>query len=121
MEDLTTQFDGTVRDAKGNIVQFHYGEDGVNSTKIENTSLGLTKLSDDDIRRDYGMNSVDLSSVLDDGVIRGDDQEVLTAFAEQIISDRNLVIEKVYRGKLDGSLFAPVNLERAILNIKVKE
>ena len=33
------QHDGTVRDGTGKIVQFHYGEDGINSTKLEQTSL----------------------------------------------------------------------------------
>ena len=32
MEDLVTQHDGTVRDARGGIVQFHYGEDGISCT-----------------------------------------------------------------------------------------
>jgi DNA-directed RNA polymerase II subunit RPB1 len=44
MEDLTTQHDGTVRDANGNITQFRYGEDGINATKIESISLGLDKM-----------------------------------------------------------------------------
>jgi DNA-directed RNA polymerase II subunit RPB1 len=34
MEDLVTHYDGTVRDANMNIVQFQYGEDGINATKI---------------------------------------------------------------------------------------
>jgi DNA-directed RNA polymerase beta' subunit len=45
MEDLTVQHDGTVRDAKNNIIQFHYGEDGINPTKIETQGLPLEALS----------------------------------------------------------------------------
>ena len=120
MEDLVIQFDGTVRDARGSIVQFHYGEDGVNSTKIESASLGLPKLTEADIRRDYGMNGVDLGDVLQEGVVRPDDSAYLAKFAEDVLADRAMLIEKVYRGKLDGTLFAPLNLERILLNVKVR-
>ena len=75
MEDLTVQYDGSVRDARGNIIQFYYGEDGVNSTKIESASLNLPKLTEDDIRREYGLQGVELP--LDDGVVREDDSEML--------------------------------------------
>jgi DNA-directed RNA polymerase II subunit RPB1 len=34
MEDAVIQYDGTVRDANMNIIQFHYGEDGLSATKI---------------------------------------------------------------------------------------
>ncbi len=30
MEDIMVKYDGTVRDATGNIIQFLYGEDGKN-------------------------------------------------------------------------------------------
>ena len=118
MEDLTVQYDGSVRDARGNIIQFYYGEDGVNSTKIESASLNLPKLTEDDIRREYGLQGVELP--LDDGVVREDDSEMLLRYVDQVLSDRKMLVEKVYRGKMDGSLFAPMNLERALLNLKVR-
>jgi DNA-directed RNA polymerase II subunit RPB1 len=120
MEDLTVQYDGTVRDARGNIVQFHYGEDGVNSTKIESASLGLTKLTEEDIQREYGMNGVDLADVLEDGIVRGEDAEELQRFASMVLTDQTMLIESIYRGKMDGTLFAPVNLERALMNLRIR-
>lgn len=120
MEDLAIQFDGSVRDAKGNIIQFHYGEDGINSTKIESTSLGLANLTEDDITEKYGMVGADLSDILSDGTVRGDDAAVLEKYVEDIFEARELLVEKVYKNKLNGSLFAAVNLERLILNTEVK-
>jgi hypothetical protein len=35
MEDLIIRYDGTVRTAIGSIVQFLYGEDGMDATRIE--------------------------------------------------------------------------------------
>jgi DNA-directed RNA polymerase beta' subunit len=120
MEDLVVQHDGTVRDANMNITQFHYGEDGINSTKIEAQSLELSKLTDADIRRDFGMEGVDLAPVLAEGVDRGDDGAALQAFTEAVRADQKMVVEGVFRSGNQGSIFAAVNLERLILNIKIK-
>jgi DNA-directed RNA polymerase beta' subunit len=120
MEDLVVQHDGSVRDANMNIAQFHYGEDGINSTKIESQSLDLAKLTDADIRRDFGMEGVDLGPVLADGTDRGDDAEMLKEFVKSVRADQKMVVEGVFRSGNQGSIFAAVNLDRLLLNIKTK-
>jgi DNA-directed RNA polymerase II subunit RPB1 len=120
MEDLVVQHDGSVRDANMNIAQFHYGEDGINSTKIESQSLDMGKLTDADIRRDFGLEGVDLAAVLADGTDRGDDAELLKSFVQSVRDDQKMVVEGVFRSGNQGSIFAAVNLERLILNIKTK-
>ncbi len=121
MEDLVIQYDGTVRDARNNIVQFHYGEDGVNSTKIETQGLGLAKLTESDILQQYSLAGVDMSKVLPEGiVVSAEEVASLESFAREVLADRKMLVEDVYRNKQDGSTFASVNLERLILNISVK-
>jgi DNA-directed RNA polymerase II subunit RPB1 len=120
MEDLVVQHDGSVRDANMNIAQFHYGEDGINSTKIESQSLDMAKLTDADILRDFGLEGVDLAAVLADGADRGDDAELLKDFVKSVKDDQKMVVEGVFRSGNQGSIFAAVNLERLILNIKTK-
>ena len=120
MEDLVVQHDGTVRDANMNIAQFHYGEDGINSTKIESQTLEFSKLSREDIARDFGLEGVDLVPVLADGLDRGDDKAALKAFAEQVRADQKMVVEGVFRSGNQGQMFSAVNLDRLLLNIKIK-
>ena len=122
MEDLTVQHDGTVRDANMNIVQFHYGEDGVMATKVETQSLPLGKLSQEEIRTQFGMEGVDWASVLKEGTVRDDDSAVIQEYINDIQYDQRMMIEGVFQSKsLDsGSVFAPVNLARMILNTKVR-
>ncbi len=117
MEDLTVQYDGTVRDSRMNVVQFRYGEDGVNATKIESASLGIAKLSDSEIRRDYGMEGADLSSVFAEGVMRGEDSQALAAFAEKILEDRRMLVEGMNRSRQESALYASVNIERILMNV----
>jgi DNA-directed RNA polymerase beta' subunit len=100
-----------------NIVQFKYGEDGINATKIESASLGLGKLSDIEIRRDYGMEGVDLAGVFAEGVVRGEDAEALSAFAETVLGDRTMLIEGIQHSKQEVGLFASVNIDRVLMNV----
>ena len=120
MEDCVTQNDGTVRDAKMNIVQFHYGEDGTNSTMIESQSLALGKFSIDEITKEYGMVGVDLSKIME--VPRENDKELLDIFVEQVLQDQKIMVESVNKFKgveNSTSVYSPVNIERAMKNIKV--
>jgi DNA-directed RNA polymerase II subunit RPB1 len=117
MEDLTAQYDGSVRDSRMNIVQFKYGEDGINATKIESASLGIGKLSDIDIRKDYGMEGADLSQVFAEGTVRGEDAEALKAFAETVLDDRTMLIEGIQHSKQEVGLFASVNIDRVLTNV----
>jgi DNA-directed RNA polymerase II subunit RPB1 len=78
MEDLTVQHDGTVRDTNNNIIQFHYGEDGINPTKIEIQSYPIGQLSHEAIQTEFGMRNIDWSTVLKDGVVRENDSGLLT-------------------------------------------
>ena len=46
MEDVMVKYDGTVRDSRGNIMQFLYGEDGVDATAIEKQKLASLQMKD---------------------------------------------------------------------------
>lgn len=102
MEDLMINHDGTVRDSNGSIVQFYYGEDGINSTKVESCILPLDKMTDMQIKEEFGIDSVP------------------EAFVDQILADRKMLIEGVFGLTSSIELFGPLNLERVILNIKIK-
>jgi len=102
MEDLMINHDGTVRDSNGSIVQFYYGEDGINSTKVESCILPLDKMTDMQIKEEFGIDSVP------------------EAFVDQVLADRKMLIEGVFGLTSSIELFGPLNLERVILNIKIK-
>ena len=45
MEDLKIDYDLTVKNSYGKIIQFLYGDDGYNYTKIESQNLDLLDLN----------------------------------------------------------------------------
>ena len=122
MEDLTVQHDGTVRDANNNIIQFHYGEDGINPTKIETQSLPIGKLSHEEIRTTYGLHHIDWSTVLKSDIPRRNDERMIQQYVAELLEDQRMIVEGVFQKKIldsDG-VFAPVNLARWVLNIKTR-
>jgi len=123
MEDCVTQNDGSVRDTKMNIVQFHYGEDGINSTMIESQSLGLGKLSEDEIKKEYGLVGVNLDGILEDTTDREDDEAILNEYVSQVLNDQKIMVSSVNKFKdvpNSGAVYSPVNIDRLMTNIKVK-
>ncbi len=44
MQDLKVEYDHTVRDASGKIIQFTYGEDGIDVSKSENGKINVKKI-----------------------------------------------------------------------------
>lgn len=44
MQDLRSEYDGTVRDASKKIVQFAYGEDGIDVSKSENGKINVKRI-----------------------------------------------------------------------------
>ena len=104
MEDLTIQHDGSVRDAVGNIVQFAYGEDGINCTKIESQPLNLAALSDEDIAKEFAIP--DVAADVQDAQIKA------------IVEDRKMLVERIFLRKLEKAdkqnVYYPVHLDRLI-------
>ena len=64
MEDLKVEYDGTVRDAVGNIVQVSYGIDGYDSIKLEHVPLNLIKYNNEKMEKEYQWNIDDISEAL---------------------------------------------------------
>lgn len=120
MEDLVVQHDGTVRESNMNIVQFHYGEDGVNATKLESLELGLGKFSEAGLEETYGLQGVDFTTIFAEGTDRGADQEPLEAYVKEVKEDRRMYVEGVFNSGRQGNVNSPVNLERLINNIRIR-
>jgi len=120
MEDLVTQHDGTVRDARGGIVQFHYGEDGISCTKVEVLGLPIHSMSDEEIRKLVGLQGIKWEEILTDDAGRSENAEMINGLVDQVIADRNMLVNGVFRNGRSKSLMGPMNLDRMVMNLKIK-
>ena len=120
MEDIVVQHDGSVRDANMNVVQFHYGEDGVNATKLESQPLPLAKLTEQDIRTRFGLTETDFSEVFEPGLERGADTDELEEYVQAVLEDRRMLVEGVFASGRQGDVQSPVNIDRLLKNLKIR-
>jgi DNA-directed RNA polymerase II subunit RPB1 len=100
MEDMITYHDGTVRDAGGILVQFAYGDDGTNATKIENQPIRLAEMSDTEIRAKFTVEDV------------GADKS--QAHLSKVFADRDMLVTNVWGGRVDKTVQSAVHLPRLI-------
>jgi DNA-directed RNA polymerase II subunit RPB1 len=59
MEDLAVNYDSTVRNSQGYIIQFLYGEDGMDGQRIESQQLNTLNMTDAAFRQAYQMDPDD--------------------------------------------------------------
>ncbi|NBU79948.1 MAG: hypothetical protein EBS50_12920, partial [Sphingomonadaceae bacterium] len=62
MEDCKVGYDLSVRNASGTIIQFLYGEDGMDSSKIESQSLPIVNV--ENIQAEYKLKKTELRAIL---------------------------------------------------------
>ena len=107
MEDIHVEQDGTVRDINGSVVQFLYGEDGIDATGIEKQECELGLMSMEQI---YGM----FSATKDDFKAVSPDTEHSDDMMEQILADRDMFVNRVIRHIKKTEVRAPVHLQRLV-------
>lgn len=129
LEDLSVSYDMTIRTNKGKIVQFSYGEDGFDSTKVENQNLTLVEMSNEDIYMHYEIeggqeNKNDNLLVFAKGASARYNQQKAELkirslkTIESMIEKRNLIVENVFKYKNNNTIILPVSFQNMIANIQ---
>lgn len=130
LEDLKVEYDMTVRNSKGKIVQFAYGDDGFDSTKVENQIVPLVGMSVEDIYMLYdivGVNDNEDESLLSiytkAAVSRMKKQkkeavEKCRKYIEDTLDARESIVDSVFRFKNENTIRIPVAFQNIIANIQ---
>lgn len=129
LEDVMVKYDGTIRNSLGDILQFIYGEDGLDAVYIENQKLDIISMSNQAFERKYRvdvMDPSDKSMVLSSDVlevaqeIEGDldVQQLFDQEFEAISNDRDKIRKGITDASQDRQL--PLNIGRMIDAAKTK-
>ena len=124
MEDCKIQHDLTVRNASGHIVQFLYGEDGMDAVKLEFQKLPYLTSDPADMRAPYLLSSAEeLRGFSRDEVVdslskdEGKWRPRLEAHYRQLLDDRRDVIMGLCNGLADDQpVVYPVNIGRIVMS-----
>ena len=113
MEDMHVEYDGTVRNATGSVVQFQYGGDGIESTEVESQLCELGVMTMEQVYSNFAASLNDYQAVCSNPEdVKEDD------FVERVLRDRDFLMHNVFRYKKDTRIFAPVNLRRVVAKYK---
>ena len=129
MEDLKIEYDMTVRNNKGRVIQFSYGEDGVDPVKVESQVMPLVNMGLDEIYAHYHMPSSDPKDVVftaafTKGVIsrmkkqKAENDAKCKEWIDFMIDQREKVIQRVFRSKNNDRVYLPVAFAHTINNVK---
>ena len=108
MEDQHVEHDGTVRNVTGSIVQFMYGEDGIDSISVEGQSCDLGAMTLEDVYRNYALSPAAVNAFMKEQVTEAPDM------VEEILLDRDMLVKSVFRYRKNDQVLAPVNLRRLL-------
>ena len=129
LEDLKVEYDMTVRNNKGKIVQFAYGDDGFDSTKAENQIIPLVGMSIEDIYMHYDIIGVndqksELLNIYEKGTMarmkkqRNETMAKCKYYIDKMIEIRVELVEFVFQYKNENSVKVPVAFQNIIANIQ---
>jgi len=108
MEDIHVDYDGTVRNVNGAIVQFHYGGDGVDSTQVEAQECPLALMTMEEIYRDFALAADDVAAVVKEEVTEFPDM------VDELLQDRDTLVKNVFRYIKNEEVLVPVHFGRMI-------
>ena len=108
MEDQHLEYDGSVRNVTGSIVQFVYGEDGVDTQSIEDVNIDLAGMSTEQIYREYALSPKDLSEFVSKSIDQTPD------LVDELLVDRDMLVRNVFRWRKNDRVSSPVNIARML-------
>ncbi len=132
LEDITVCYDMTVRNHMNKIIQFTYGDDGFDSTRVENQILPLVHMSTEEIYMHYDIiglqkTSVSRSELMNiftkPTVTRISKQRVATSektrdYIDRAIANREKVMSHVFGYRDSIGVVLPVAFQHTINNIQ---
>ena len=122
MEDCKVYYDQTVRNATGAIVQYVYGEDGIDGTKIENQYIPYVTMNLIEMDIKYNLRPEDkLELYLTEDAMKKIVEEPewidkSQKFYEDLLDDRQYLIHNIFKGEKSEKIQYPIPFDRIIKN-----
>ena len=128
LEDLMVSYDMTVRNNKAKLIQFVYGDDGIDPVKVENQKMPLVNMSIPDI---YAHNKLPddssskkiMSKIFEKTVFTKQKkqmkqiQDKCKEYTDYMIAQRDDMVKNVFKYKNDSKVNCPVGFGHIINNI----
>lgn len=128
MEDIFVGYDNTIRNSNGQIIQFIFGEDGIDPMRIEKQKLETLFMENSEIKERYHLTKDDIKNYVQPEIAKDimspgkgeDTKQQLEREYKKVQKDRDLMrylLDKL-EGEIEDKLYLPVNLQRLLVNAK---
>ena len=124
MEDCKINFDMSVRNASGQIIQFLYGDDGMNAIKLEEHNMYYVDFDKAEMRKEFLITKNDfMNHYLTEETFTelnsiDDWDKQLFDYYQQVEIDREYFIMKINNSRKENKTTYPIAFARMIKNIK---
>ena len=120
MEDLKVGYDYSVRSSTGSIIQFIYGNDGMDGTNIESQPLYLTKLSYEKLLDKYYFDeNTDWTKYYNKTLsekAKKSKREFLDKLFYNLLDYRDYLICHIFNGENNNNINYPIHIQRIVEN-----
>ena len=128
MEDLRVDYDYSVRNNTGCIVQFIYGNDGMDAAKVESQSLIIMDLTTDELCKKFLFDkSTQWSSIIDKSAIQSMKknkkyEKILEDAFMTILYYKEYLFKNVFNSiDIENKIFYPIHFKRILQNLCSKQ
>jgi len=129
LEDLMVNYDMTVRNNKGKIVEYSYGDDNIDTIKVESQQIPIVSMSIQDIYAHYNVpeepsKMKSISQIFLKNTMtrfrkqKDETQKKCKFYTDMMIEMREKVIKNVFKGKDDSAVNCPVGFAHIINNVQ---
>ena len=128
LEDLMVNYDMTIRSNKNKIIQFSYGDDSVDTVKVENQEIPIVEMSIEEIYAHYnvaddkGKSKAFSAMFIKNAYNRQKKQEEKIKeksmfYTNYMIEKRDKIIKKIFNNKSEKVVRVPVAFMHIIQNV----
>jgi len=129
LEDLKIEYDMTIRTNKNKIVQFRYGDDGIDTTKVEDQEIPIVEMSRQDIYNHFLipeesskvkiLSNIFLKNVITRLKKQYTDYSIeINLLISKMITKRDEIVKNVFKNKSEKIVNCPVAFNYIIHNIQ---
>jgi DNA-directed RNA polymerase beta' subunit len=129
LEDLMVGYDMTIRTNKNKIVQFVYGDDNIDTVKVENQPIPIVTMSTQEIYSHFNLpetvsSAKELSLIFEKNTLKRakkqkeEINQKCKQYTDMMIDNREDIIKNVFKNKGDNIVSVPVAFSYIIGNIQ---